>query len=171
MDNSKKTTLYEIADSISYALFQLEDSEESFEELQEELDSLDMAFEEKADNIARILAELKGQEAAVKTEIDRLQKRKKSLERNSDWLKSYLANAMQVTGKKKFKTDLFNFGLRNNKRIEIPDEESFMTAHPEYVDVQEVKKIRKIDVKNDILKNGVVLDDAFITTNITPSIR
>ena len=51
---------------------------------------------------------------AYKNEIDRLSKRKKTLENSIQRLKDALLNSMKATGKDKIKDDIFTVAIRNN---------------------------------------------------------
>jgi hypothetical protein len=51
---------------------------------------------------------------AIKAEKNRLDSKKKQLENSIDRLKSNLQECMIITGKTKFKTDLFSFSIQKN---------------------------------------------------------
>ena len=102
------------------------------EELKELLDSISGDIENKADNYAKLIKNLEAIRDAKKAEAKRLTDGANSIDRNIDRLKANLMEAMVETGKTKFKTDLFNFGVQKNGGLEplvvdvtvdeIPDE-------------------------------------------------
>jgi len=112
------------------------------------LEALEGEIETKADGYAKIIRELEGKAELLKSEIDRLSNRKTAIENNIKSMKEALQNAMYITGKVKFKTNLFNFGIQKNppklvidKPEEIPEE--FLIPQPPKVDNAKLKEILK----------------------------
>ena len=70
------------------------------------LESIEGEIEDKADNYAYIIAEIKNDVNACKAEKTRLEKRQKVLENRENRLKNYLTDIMKNTGKTNFKTQL-----------------------------------------------------------------
>ena len=94
------------------------------EELAGRLAEIDMAIEDKADNYAVIIADLNAQEAKLKTEIDRLTKRRQTLINNDDRMKQSLQQAMETVGKEKMKTDYYSYTIQKNPpKLVLDDEE------------------------------------------------
>lgn len=94
------------------------------EELAGRLAEIDMAIEDKADNYAVIIADLNAQEAKLKTEIDRLTKRRQTLINNADRMKQSLQQAMETVGKEKMKTDYYSYTIQKNPpKLVLDDEE------------------------------------------------
>ena len=89
--------------------------------------------------------------AAIKAEEERLYNRRKSLENRSVWLKQRLQSVMEVTGKTKFKTELFSFGIQNNPASVVIDDEKMIPT--EFL-IPQAPKIDKTAIK-DALKAGV----------------
>lgn len=93
-------------------------------ELAGRLAEIDMAIEDKADNYAVIIADLNAQEAKLKTEIDRLTKRRQTLINNADRMKQSLQQAMETVGKEKMKTDYYSYTIQKNPpKLVLDDEE------------------------------------------------
>lgn len=105
-------------------LFAMIDDEEIDEDmLLDTLEAIDGEIEIKAENMAKMMKHIDGEASAIGDEIKRLQARKKALENRSNWLKRSIEQAMRITGKMKFKTALFSFGIQNNpKSVKISDE-------------------------------------------------
>ena len=78
------------------------------------LENIDDEIETKADNIAKVLRDFDGDIEALKSEEERLAKKRKAIENRQKQLKEYLQNAMLVLDKRKFKTDLFSFNIQHN---------------------------------------------------------
>lgn len=84
------------------------------DELKAEFDKINDDLETKADNYAKIIRNFNADVDALDTEIKRLTDRKKMINNNIDRMKANLMYSMKETGKTKFKTELFSFGVAKN---------------------------------------------------------
>lgn len=149
-------TLYELTEDYMALLEMAEDPEADPEVLADTLESLDYEIEEKADGYAKVIRQLMADSEGFKAEIDRLTVRKKTIDNNIDRMKRSLEAAMLATGKTKFKTDLFSFGIQKNAPSVVIDEQYIENIPEEYL-IEQDPKIDKAKLKED-LKNGVDLD-------------
>ena len=85
------------------------------------LEGIEGALEDKADNYAKCMRMLEADAKGIKAEEDRLSARRKTIENNIKRMKTTLQQSMEITGKIKFKTALFSFGIRNNKPSVVID--------------------------------------------------
>ena len=146
--------LYELTDNYLKVLELIENGEEGLEDT---LESLNDTIELKADGYARIIRNLEANAVALKTEIDRLTNRRRSIENSIDRLKENLKNAMIATGKEKIKTDLFNVTVVNNPvAVNVIDEK---LIPEEYFKVEIIRKLDKISLR-DAIKNGEEIQGA-----------
>ena len=106
--------LYEITGEILELLTMAEDSELDQKMIQDTMEGLDFEFEEKAEAYAKVVKTLEMDIAGLDEEIQRMTKRKATIKNNIDRLKRSLEGAMIATGKRKFKTPLFGFGIQKN---------------------------------------------------------
>src|SRR5690606_5753154 len=98
---------------------------EGAEGLEDTLESLNDAIEDKAVGYAKVIKNIEGQVLAIKEEEKRLAERRRSLESNIKRLKENLELSMLDTGKKKIKTNLFTFNIQKNPpSVKILDEEA-----------------------------------------------
>lgn len=141
-------TLYELTGQYKQLLDMAETEELDKQLIADTLEALEGEIETKADGYAKIIRELEGKAELLKSEIDRLSNRKTAIENNIKSMKEALQNAMYITGKVKFKTNLFNFGIQKNppklvidKPEEIPEE--FLIPQPPKVDNAKLKEILK----------------------------
>ena len=141
-------TLYELTGQYRELLEMAETEELDKQLIADTLEALEGEIETKADGYAKIIRELEGKAELLKSEIDRLSNRKTAIENNIKSMKEALQNAMYITGKVKFKTNLFNFGIQKNppklvidKPEEIPEE--FLIPQPPKVDNAKLKEILK----------------------------
>ena len=135
-------------------------------DLNSALENIDDEIETKADNIAKVLRDFDGDIEALKSEEERLAKKRKAIENRQKHLKEYLQNAMLVLDKRKFKTDLFSFNIqRNAPSLKILDESKI----PEdYYKIE--RKLNKNDLK-EAVKNGLFEDAAELVQTESLRIR
>lgn len=133
--------LYELTGAYLELSELLSDPEADAESISAALDAIGGEIEQKADNIARMLQNMKVAVDGIKAEQMRLAKRKAALEAGTTRLKEYLQSAMNSTGKRKFKTQLFSFSIQANggkipvivdvDTAELPDELVVVTEKPD----------------------------------------
>lgn len=102
--------LYEL--SISFQEVQNMDLDP--EVMKDTLDSIDGTFENKAENMAKLIRNLESDRLAYKEEEDRLKTKRQAVENKLEWLKTYLKDCMKLTGKTKFKSGVFKFSIQKN---------------------------------------------------------
>lgn len=106
--------LYEIAEEYAALLDMFDDEEVDEQTLRDTLEAINVEFEDRADNYAKIIQMLTASAAVLKVEEERLYARRKRLENRSLWLKKELEANMRFVGKTKFRTDLFSFNIQKN---------------------------------------------------------
>lgn len=117
------STLYELTEAYQELLSMALDPETNPEALADTMEAIDGEIEVKADGYAKVMRNLEADASAIKAEIARLTERKKSIETNIDRMKRALESSMRATGKTKFKTTLFSFGIQKNvPSVSILDE-------------------------------------------------
>ncbi|MGQ5218500.1 siphovirus Gp157 family protein [Staphylococcus equorum] len=82
--------------------------------LNDTLDSINDALEDKADGYVSVIKSLESDNKAIDDEIKRLQQRKTTNKNGIDRLKESLKASMESTGKTKFKTALNSYNIQNN---------------------------------------------------------
>lgn len=108
-------TLYEL--TAEYAELERAMSDDiagNLDELLEAAAATETEFESKAENYAKLIRNLDAEAYVLKEEEARLRMRRQTIERNIDWLKNTLKNAMKLTGKEKFTKGVFKFSIRKN---------------------------------------------------------
>lgn len=116
------TSLYELTSDYMNLLELAEDPDIDEQAFMDTLAGIEGALEDKADNYAKVMRMLDGDALAIREEEKRLESRRKAIEGNIKRLKSALQYAMETTGKTKFKTALFSFGIQKNPASVIIDE-------------------------------------------------
>lgn len=107
------STLYELSEEYLTLLQMLEDTEDS-QIVIDTLEGIEGELEIKAENYAKVMRSIEGDIASIDSEIERLKKRKATMQNNVDSLKKHLQSVMLTTGKTKFKTELFSFNIQKN---------------------------------------------------------
>ena len=110
-----------------------------------EWDGLNMAYEEKVENIACYIKNLTSDIAAFKAEEDALAERRKQAEKRVEYLKNLLGANMNG---QKFSTARCAVSFRRSDRVAIQDEslvpKKYMTKHVEYkIDKNAIKALLK----------------------------
>ena len=105
-------TIYDLTQDWLVLMEMAEDPECDPEAIQDTMESLEYDIETKADGYAKVITELKSREAALKEQIDRLTQRSRVIDANITRMKETLQQAMEATGKTKFKTELVSFGIQ-----------------------------------------------------------
>ncbi|MCL4922055.1 siphovirus Gp157 family protein [Streptococcus suis] len=125
------------------------------------LESIDWTeqFEEKVENTVKVIKNKEADVDQLKEEIDRLTKRKKSIENDITRLKTGLQGAFEITGHEKVKTLLFTVSLANNQPSVVVDEDLLpkkyfiQTLKPDKTAIKESLKAGK-KVKGAVLKES-----------------
>lgn len=143
-------SLYELTSEYKELLEMLEDADLDADVIKDTLDGVEGEFEMKADAIAKVIAEEKGDAEKIDAEIKRLTARKKTKLNNAERLKKYLESAMGAMGKKKFATALFGFGIRKNAPAVVIDNEEKI---PKEWWIEQEPKLDKAGLKNHLKNN------------------
>ena len=155
--------LYELTDNHLKVLEMAQEDEEGYLDT---LESIEFEIEEKADGIAKVLAELNGNVNMLKAEEERLYNKRKAIESNIKNLKSYLEEQMVKTGKTKFKTELFSFGIQKNApSLDVTSEKNI----PEEFYVIE-RKLQRTELLKAV-KDGLEIDGVGIKQSESLRIR
>lgn len=162
--------LYEIKDAMVDTLdIFLESEQEEIDRdfYSETMEYLKEELSNKSSGIIKYLSNLDAEALTIKCEIDRLTKAKKSRERKSESLKSYLVNTMQILEKTKIETDLGTYGIRKSTALKILD----MNKIPqEYIRKKEELTVDKRGLTG-FIKNGEAIEGAALVENYSLHIK
>ena len=143
--------LYELTGEFLTLMDMLEDEECDEQCIMDTLESVEYEIEEKADGYAKIIKSLESDIEGLSKEVDRLTTRKKTYENRIKQLKQNLEMCMRATGKRKFTTDLFSFGIQKNggKRKLVIDvdvdnvPEQYRIKQPDAIDGDSIREYLK----------------------------
>ena len=149
-------TLYEITQDYLQIQHMMEDSELDPKTLADTMEGIEGELEVKADGYAKVIRNMESDISAIKAEMTRLSDRKKTIEKNIQTLKLALQKAMEITGKTKFKTELFSFGVRTNAPAVVMDEQYIENIPERFLKYSE-PTINKVAIK-EAIQNGENLE-------------
>ena len=133
------------------------------EEMAKAIEKLELAKEEKLDNIAHFIKNLKAECVAIKSEEDALLKRRKAKENLQARLTEFLA--YELDGQKR-ETPSYVVSFRASESVKIDDGASlpseFLTMREPLPNKLELKKA---------LKNGAIIDGVELVKNISCNVR
>lgn len=153
-------TLYELTNDYLNLLAMADDPDVDDQAFKDTLEGIEGALEDKADNYAKVIAGMKADADALKAEEARLKAKRERLEHRIDAIKGSLEGAMRATGKTKFKTLLYSFGIQRNPpslEYTMSDEIPKESYVPAKYRIPQPDKIDTNAIKND-LKSGQQFD-------------
>lgn len=141
-------TMYELTADYTAVLNMALDPDIPADAIADTLEAIGGEIEIKAENSAVIMQELNAEIEKLKAEEKRLEARRKQFETNAAAIKDRIYNAMKQTGKKKFKTTLFNFSIcKNPPKLVIDDEtkipKKYLIPQPAKIDNAAIREFLK----------------------------
>ena len=146
-----KTTLFELVGDFLRLYEMADDPDTDPQAFFDTMEGIEGAIEDKADGYACVIAKLNGEAKAIKEQEERLYNRRMAIENNVKRMKENLQDAMELTGKVKFRTTLFNYWVQNNPVSVVLDTDDIDSVPSIYV--KTVKDFDKTAIK-DAIKNG-----------------
>lgn len=131
----------------------------------DELNELKISKNEKIENIALFIKNLRAEIKALDDEIKALEKRMKAKKNKIDNLSSYLEMALNGS---KFETSKCNISFRKTSKVVIDDEQAFIDLfkNTEMVNTKQINSINKKEVKEYLKDNVSSLAHIEINKNI-----
>ena len=138
-------SLHKIKENIGNILTRIDDEEDDtrVQLLQAELDALEMAWDEKVDNIVRFIRSLEAEAKALREEANYFLMRARSTENKARRLRDYLRDELAGMRKKKIEVGHWRLYLQSHKRVEVVDLENVP---------DELKRVRYEPLKKEIMK-------------------
>lgn len=158
--------LYELTQNYLNLLELLENPDIPKEMIESALEEVEGNFEDKADNIAKLIRSLEADIKGYKDEEDRLSNRRKTLENKVKGLKEYLESSMIALGKKNIKGKIFTMSINKNRPSVVIDDINKLPK--EYKKVEEKEDKEKIKESFD---NGIEVPGARIEQKESLRIR
>lgn len=149
-------SIYELTADYMQIMEMMEDPELDPQTLADTMEAVEGELEIKAESYAKIMKNLEGDVEALENEIRRLTSRKKAIEENIKRMKAALQGMMEVTGKTKFKTQLFSFNIQRNAPAVIIDIDDIANMPEEFLKFK-APEVNKTAIK-EALQNGADLE-------------
>ena len=164
------STLYELTDEYLRFLDEVDEDDEAFINT---LESIEGEIEDKADNYAKLIKEFEAEAEKFDKESKRLTDKRDAIKNKVSRMKRSLEQAMIVTGKTKFKTDLFSFSIQKNApsvvlSFDEKDKEKIDTLPDKFVKV--TKTVNKTAIK-DAINAGTIFSFAHLEQSESIRIR
>lgn len=151
-------TMHELTEDYLQVLEMACDSEIPPEAIADTLEGIGGEIENKAQSCAIVIKELQGKSMILKAEEERLTARRKAIENKVKRIKENLYNSMKLTGKIKFKIDLFSFNVQKSPARLVIDDKSKI---PENYYIEQEPKLDEAKLKAD-LKDGIEIKYAHL---------
>ena len=158
--------LYELTQNYLNLLDLLENPEVPADIIQSALEEVEDNFEDKVENIIKLIKSVGGDIETYKQEELRLSIRRKALENKVANLKEYLEGSLKAIGKTEIKGKLFTLKIQKNAPSVVIDD--LNTIPKEYLKV--VEEVDKKRIKED-LKNGLDVQGARLQSSESLRIR
>lgn len=150
--------LYELTQNYLNLLDLLDNPEVPKEVIEAALEEIEGSFDDKADNIAKLIRSMEADIKGYKNEEDRLFSRRKALENKVKSLKEYLQSSMKALGKEEVKAKLFTLKIQTNQpSLIIDDIDKLPKEYKKLVEESDKKKIKE-DLLNNIEIPGARLE-------------
>ena len=147
------TKLYELSDQMRGLQRLIDEGEVDADVLQDTLEGLEGDIKAKGTSVLEFMANIATDVAAYSIEIKRLQARKKTVERQFEWMKNYLRDNMDASDITKIESATFSATLRApTKMVEIVDPD--LVPYPFRVEEKLVKVTIDKKMILDELKRG-----------------
>lgn len=155
------TSLYEISEDITKIAYDMENAEtiEEQDEIAKQRDSLQMNFNDKIENVLKVMRDAETDSIKLKAEATRLSQLASSKDKLAERLKTYVSTILQIQGIQKLDLNLFKLSFRQSDSLEIIDEALVPDVFKEKI-VTESIKIDKTKIKS-FIKTGN--DDTIIS--------
>lgn len=160
-------TIYELTNDYLELLMLAESEDLDPEAVADTLEGIAGEIEDKAENYAKVMKQMQADADGIKAEEERLHSRRTSIENNIKRMKEALQNAMEATGKEKFKTELFSFGIQSNPPSVAIAEDAVI---PNRFYIPQEPKLDKKKLLEE-LKIGIEIDGCSITQGRSLRIR
>ena len=121
--------------------------------VQDTLDAMDGDYEEKLENYGKVITNLSVLAAGIEEEEKRLNARKKTIKNQIDRLKKNIKESMIALDKRKVKTELYSYTIRDGVPSVVIDNtekvpKEFRTPQPDKIDMDGIKRLLKSSDKD-----------------------
>ncbi|WP_249659377.1 siphovirus Gp157 family protein [Lysinibacillus fusiformis] len=155
-------SLYQLNNAYAQLQQMIEDGQEGLEDT---LDSITDAVEEKLEAYAMVIKNIESDVEGIKSEEKRLAERRKVMENGVVRMKQAIAETLQNSGQDKVKTEKFTFSWRKSSKVEVSNIDSLPQQY-----VKVARTISRSELAK-ALKAGEQIEGAQLIENQSLSIR
>jgi len=149
-------SLYSLSEQYNKAFYELIDNLEIDEQaFLDTMEAIEGEIKLKAQNVGAFFLNIEAEISAIKEAENKMQARRKWLQKKSEQLKFYLKSNMERCAILEIKSPEFSIKLANNPSSLIVDNEDVIDA--EYFEIETVKTLNKNKVKQ-ALKDGLTIE-------------
>ena len=146
-------SLYDLTGNFLVLQEMMSDPDVDPETIQDTLEAMDGDYEEKIENYGKVITNLSILAAGIDEEEKRLKARKKTINNQIDRLKKNIKESMIALGKKKVKTELYSYSIRDGVSSVVIDDadkipSKFRTPQPDKIDMDGIKRLLKSSDKD-----------------------
>lgn len=160
--------LYEITNELRELLengfnssYMDEDGEIDEEKVNQAIEGLSLALDEKVDGIADYIQELNAMESALTDKERELKKRREGIAKKRDSLEQYLISCLYGLGKTKYETVTNKVTIRNSVAVAFVDETKIPEEYKETITTEKISKSKIMAA----LKLGMEVEGAYLKAN------
>lgn len=146
--------LYQLTNDILYLQEMMDNPEIDIQTIMDTMEGVEGEFEEKAENIAKLIRNIESDITAIKAEEKRLKSLKEKKESSIAKLKEYIKRCMALTGKRSFNTKLFSFGIRKNPASVVMDTEDIKNIPDKFLRTKN-PEVDKTALQNYMKEQGI----------------
>ena len=162
-------SLYELTGDYRQVWDMVNDETVDLAVIEDTLQSIEGAIEDKAVNIVNFIRSLEGDASIIKAEEKRLAERRKALENRVSNIKEYIQGQMEFANLDKIKTPTITIALQKNPpAVNIEDEAKIPAAFITIVPEQRIPDKKRIA---EALKGGAEVPGATLTQGKSLRIR
>lgn len=165
-----KMQLYEINKAINDVInrgFSVDEETGEITFTSEDLEQLEMDAQDKIENTALYIKQLKADSDMLKNEEENLKKRRKQLENKTEWLENYLSDQIQLLGLSKVETPRVLVKTTKGTSVEVIDSSIVPCT---YLKIIEDIRVDKKAIK-EAWKRGETVKGVIAQTNYGISIK
>lgn len=118
-------TLRDISAQLNYLVEKYNDldtTDEERSEIESQLESIDMTFEEKIQSLATLKQSYEDRAESFSKELSRLKDWQSKCTNKAEWIKQYISSAMKIARKDKVETDFYKFSFRKAESVVVTPE-------------------------------------------------
>lgn len=147
--------LYELTDEYLALWDSLNDPDADWDAAEEKLKGIEAALDSKVEACAKAIRGMESDAESIDVEIERLERRKRTLENKTQSLKNYVQSEMTAAGRNKVQTDLFTVSVQQSPARLIVHAEADIPREY-FKTIPETVQLDKVAVRTALKAGNVV---------------